>query len=62
MKEDDFDFHKDEILRQIKSEFAVRYLGSEGRVIEQLKTDVQFQTALNLIESPSVYDKLLNVN
>jgi carboxyl-terminal processing protease len=62
LKKDDFDFHKDEILRQIKSEFAVRYLGSEGRVIEQVKTDVQFQTALDLIESSSVYDKLLNIN
>jgi carboxyl-terminal processing protease len=62
LKKDDFDFYKDEILRQIKSEFAVRYLGSEGRIKEQLKTDLQFQTALNIIENPTVYDMLLNLN
>ena len=46
----------------LKSELAVRYLGTEGRIIEQLKTDVQFQTALDIIENSSVYDKLLNLN
>jgi carboxyl-terminal processing protease len=62
LKKDDFEFHKDEILIEIKSEFAVRYLGSEGRIKEQLKTDLQFQSALNIIESSSVYDNLLNIN
>ena len=62
LKKDDFDFHKEEIIRQLKSEFAVRYLGSEGRIKEQLKTDLQFQTAINIIESSSVYDNLLNIN
>jgi carboxyl-terminal processing protease len=62
LKKDDFDLHRDEILRQVKSEFAVRYLGSEGRIKEQLKSDLQFQTALNIIESSTVYDKLLNIN
>jgi len=62
LKQEDINIQKDEILKRIKSELAVRYLGVEGRVKEQLKTDVQFQTALNIIGSSSVYNKLLNVN
>jgi len=62
LKKSDFIIQKDEILIEIKSELAVRYLGAEGRIIEQLKTDVQFQTALDIIENSSVYDKLLNLN
>jgi len=62
LKKDDFDIYKNEILDQLKLELAVRYLGTEGRIKEQLKTDIQFQSALDIFESPAVYDHLLNVN
>ena len=62
MKENDFDFYSSEIIREVREELAVRYVGVEGRITEQLKTDNQFQTALEVLNNPEVYKKILNMN
>ncbi len=62
LKKYDFDLYKDEILREIKEELALRYLGMEGRIEQRLKTDLQVQTALDVINDPVVYERLLNVH
>ena len=62
MKKYDFDLYGDEILGEIKEELALRYLGMEGRIKQRLKTDLQVQTALDVINDPAVYEKLLNVH
>ena len=59
--EKEMQIYKDEILREIKSELAARYLGIEGRVKEQLNTDEQLQTALVVLSNDEKYNKLLNV-
>ena len=61
MKQFDYDLYAYEILREIKEELALRYLGVEGRIKQQLETDLQIQTALDVINDPVVYEKLLNV-
>lgn len=53
--------YKNEILKEIKVELAERYIGNKGRIEEELKFDNQFQTALNILNDPKVYDKLLNL-
>ncbi len=62
LKKNDFEFYSDEILRQIREDLAVRYVGVEGRIMEQLKTDRQVQSAIDIINNPAVYNKLLNLN
>ena len=62
MKKYDFDLYGDEILGEIKEELALRYLGMEGRIKQRLETDLQVQTALDVINNPAVYEKLLNVH
>lgn len=62
LKKDDFDIYGSEILRELKEELALRYNGIEGRIKQQLKSDNQFQTALDVLDDPVVYDKLLNVH
>lgn len=54
--------YKSEILRETKSELAVRYLGMEGRILEQLNDDEQVQAALGIISNNDIYNKLLNVH
>jgi carboxyl-terminal processing protease len=61
MKKYDCDLYGYEILREIKEELALRYLGMEGRIKQRLETDLQIQTALDVINDPVVYAKLLNV-
>ncbi len=56
----EFKIYKTEILKELKSELASRYLGSEGRVKEALDNDPQFQTALSVLSSDKEYNKLLN--
>ena len=56
----EFKIYKTEILKELKSELASRYLGTEGRVKEALDNDPQFQTALSVLSSDKEYDKLLN--
>jgi carboxyl-terminal processing protease len=50
---------RNEIVREIKSELASRYLGSTGRTKEMLSNDEQFRTALSILKDQSLYNKLL---
>ncbi len=56
----EFKIYKTEILQELKSELASRYLGSEGRVEEALDIDPQFQAALSVLSNEKKYDRLLN--
>lgn len=60
--EKEMQIYKDEILREIRSELAARYLGLEGRIEEQLTSDIQILTALEILANKNTYNKLLNVN
>jgi carboxyl-terminal processing protease len=60
--EKEMQIYKSEILREIRSELAARYLGMEGRIKEQLTSDLQVQTALEILGNINTYNKLLNVN
>ena len=57
--EKEIQIYKDEILRELRSELAARYLGMEGRIKEQLNSDLQVQTALNILSNKEVYNNLL---
>lgn len=59
--EKEMQIYRDEILREIKSELAARYLGIEGRIEEQLNSDIQLQTAIEIFSNPSAYNQLLHV-
>ena len=52
--EKEIQIYKDEILREIKSELAARYLGIEGRIKEQLGADVQVQAGLDIINHQDI--------
>ncbi|MFO7448339.1 MAG: S41 family peptidase [Ignavibacteriaceae bacterium] len=54
--------YKDEIIREIRGELALRYLGSEGKIKELLKYDLQFQAAIKLLNNEKSYLSLLNSN
>ncbi len=56
----EFKIYKTEILKELRSELASRYLGSEGRVKEALDNDPQFQAALSVLSNEREYDRLLN--
>jgi carboxyl-terminal processing protease len=60
--EKEMQIYKDEIIREIRSELAARYLGLEGRIEEQLASDLQIQIALEILSNKNTYNKLLNVN
>jgi carboxyl-terminal processing protease len=60
--EKEMQIYKSEILREIKSELAARYLGLEGRIEEQLSSDLQVQTAIEILSNKNTYNKLLNVS
>lgn len=60
--EKEMQIYRDEILREIRSELAARYLGLEGRIEEQLASDLQIQIALEILSNKNTYNKLLNVN
>jgi carboxyl-terminal processing protease len=49
-----------EIIREIKTELASRYLGNSGRTKEILSKDEQFSVAFNVLNDDSAYRKLLN--
>lgn len=53
--------YKGEVMREVREELVSRYLGSAGRVREALDNDLQFQTALKLVQS-SKYGQLLGLN
>jgi carboxyl-terminal processing protease len=54
--------YQEEILREIRTELAARYIGLEGRIEEQLNSDIQVQTALQILDNFQVYNHLLNIN
>jgi len=60
--EKELQIYHDEMLREIKSELAARYLGLEGRLKEHLNSDKQVQTAFSILSDENTYNKLLNIN
>ena len=59
--EKEMQIYKSEILREIRSELAARYLGMEGRIEEQLKSDDQVQAAINIVNDQKTYNQLLKI-
>lgn len=51
--------YKDEIIGSIREELAARSDGRVGRIVESLKNDVQFKTALNILSNENIYIKFL---
>jgi carboxyl-terminal processing protease len=56
----EINIYKEEVLRELKEEVASRYSGTGGKIKVGLDYDKQFQTALNILQDPAVYNKLLN--
>ncbi len=52
--------NKDEILVEVKSELASRFIGNEKSFEERLKHDIQVSSAIELIKNADRYQKLLN--
>lgn len=61
IKEGELIKHKDDILAEIKKEIAARANGRKGRIIESLKYDEQFSTAIKILTNNKLYDQLLSV-
>jgi carboxyl-terminal processing protease len=57
----EYKIYRKEIIREIKGELALRYLGADGKVEELLKYDDQFQVALDIISDNQTYNKLLSI-
>jgi len=60
LQKSEIDNNKKEILDQLKSELASRYIGTKGRNEELLKNDNQFQFAFDLTKNTELYNKLLH--
>jgi len=54
--------NKEEIINEIMKELSGRLKGREGRIIQSLKLDDQFETAYNLLQNQSLYNNMLKVN
>ncbi len=52
---------KNEIVSEIRKEFAARIFGRAGRIEEALKTDKQYETAVDILSNKVLYDKILNI-
>lgn len=50
-----FERHRDEIERELKIEIASRYNGDWGKIETELRHDVQFKTAVDLIKNKPLY-------
>ncbi len=59
MLEIEFKENRNQILCELKVELASRFIGKNGAIIERLKTDNQFNTALQLVKNEEVYVRLL---
>jgi len=59
-KKNALELNKKDILHEIYTELAARISGRKGRIIQSLKYDQQFKTALNIFKNPGVYKTLLN--
>ncbi len=62
IKTDELDKYKRDIVKEVKEELAARIDGRNGRIIESLKHDKQFDIALEILNSPTIYNGLLNLN
>ena len=62
VKEKELTKHKDDILSEIKKEIAARSDGRKGRIIESLKYDEQFSTAIKILNNSFTYSTLLSLN
>lgn len=60
IKKDELEKYKSDIVSEIKSEIAARTDGRKGRIIESLKFDQTFSTAINLLNDTIIYNKLLS--
>ncbi len=54
--------YQKEIMRELKTELASRYLGVKGKIEQFLKYDPQFQTAVNIVNDETVYNQILHKN
>lgn len=61
VKEKELSKYKDDIIAEISKEIAARFDGRKGRIIESLKNDEQFSTAIKVLENEKVYNKLLGI-
>lgn len=52
--------YKKDIIAEIKKELAARTDGRKGRIVESLKHDDQFSTAIEILNDDKSYSKLLN--
>ena len=57
--ESDLKKYQKEITDEIKIELASRYLGNDGEIEELLSDDIQFKTALNILNNSELYNHLL---
>lgn len=60
IKEKELIKYKNDIISEIRSEIAARSDGRKGRILESLKYDEQFATALKIFENEQEYNNLLN--
>ncbi|MBN2572723.1 MAG: S41 family peptidase [Ignavibacteriales bacterium] len=60
-QEKELDKFSSDVIIEIKKELAYRQFGRVGRITEGLKYDIQFTTALNIINNENLYHKILRV-
>ena len=53
--------HKSDIISEIRQEFAARMFGRKGRIKESLKNDLQFDTAIKILNNQKLYNKILKI-
>jgi carboxyl-terminal processing protease len=53
--------HKAEIICEIKKELAARISGREGRILQSIKKDKQFNVAIDILNNEDMYNQLLGV-
>ena len=58
----EFQNHKNEIISALRDELYSRYEGQAGRIRNVLKTDRQFEVALNILNNNKLYNHLLTRN
>ena len=58
----EFENHKNEIISALRDELFSRYEGQAGRIKNILKTDRQFEVALDILKNDQLYNHLLSRN
>jgi len=51
--------YREDIIASIKEELAARTDGRIGRIVESLKSDAQFKTAMNILANSNIYNGFL---